>query len=74
MTRKQALETDALYRKLGHIKELYVRFNTITDDEKREYGNQRFWAGHFAGYRVHLYERLRETVQKVLDGGNPLEA
>lgn len=72
ITREQALKCDALYRNLERIKEMYARFNTISDDEKKEYGTQRFWAGHFAGYRVNLYERLRDTVQRVLGSDNPL--
>jgi hypothetical protein len=34
---------------------------------------ERFWYNYFAGNRVGQFERLQQTVRRVLDAGNPVE-
>jgi hypothetical protein len=74
---QEITKTYALYADLRALGDLYTQLLTIPPEEKDEYthggSGQRFWYNYFAGRRVGLFERLRQTVQRVLDAGVPLE-
>jgi hypothetical protein len=66
----------ALYADLRAFDTLGTKLVTIPPDEMKEYQSggslSRFWYNYFAGRRVDLFQRIQQTVQRVLDGGNPL--
>jgi hypothetical protein len=65
----------ALYADLRALDALYPQLVTIPPQELKEYesgSSARFWYNSFAGRRVGLFQRLHQTVQRVLDGDHPL--
>ncbi len=73
---KEIEKVYALQADLRAIDNLYAKLVVIPPEERKEYesgSGARFWFNYFAGRRVGLFSRLQQTVQRVLDGGNPLE-
>lgn len=66
LSRKQALEIDALYRDLRAVTDLYAKMMRI-EPEERELLQNRFWYNHFAGNRVERFQRLAPVVRRALD-------
>jgi hypothetical protein len=66
LSRKQALEIDALYRDLRAVTDLYARMMRI-EPEERELLQNRFWYNYFADNRVERFQRLAPVVHRALD-------